>query len=121
MEKVLAINSVRYTSILGCVLAFLIMTTFSGSALAEKINLNSADAEALEYIPGIGPAKSKEIIALRSASEGFKSVEELLAVPGIGEKTLQVILRHGVLDGGVSTLTDEMRQNPPQAPAGNSG
>jgi competence protein ComEA len=121
MEKVLAINSARHIPVLGFVLVFILMTLFSNSALAEKINLNNADAEALEYIPGIGPAKSKEIIALRSASDGFKSVEDLLAVPGIGEKTLRVIKQHGVLDGGVSTLTEEMRQNPPQAPSGNSG
>lgn len=120
MDKVLAINSARYTSFLRYVLAVLIMTAFSSNALAEKINLNSADAEALEYIPGIGPAKSKEIIALRSESNGFKSVEDLLAVPGIGQKTLQVIMQHGALDDGVSTLTEEMRQNPPAA-TDNSG
>ena len=97
------------------------MIMFSGNALAEKVNLNSADAEALEYIPGIGPAKSKEIIALREASNGFKSVEDLLAVPGIGEKTLEVIKKHGVIEGGVSSLTEEMRQNPPQSSAGNAG
>lgn len=121
MEKVLAINSARHTSVLWYALMFVLMTLFSNPALAEKINLNSADSEALEYIPGIGPSKSKEIIALRTASDGFKSVEDLLAVPGIGEKTLQIIKQHGVLDGGVSTLTEEMRQNPPQAPSSNSG
>ncbi len=115
------VNNARHPSVLGCILVFVLMTLFSSAALAEKINLNSADAEALEYIPGIGPAKSKEIIALRSESNGFKSVEDLLAVPGIGEKTLQVIKQHGVLNGGVSTLTEEMRQNPPQAPSGSSG
>lgn len=121
MEKVLTIHHTRTTSMMGLMLAILLLTLFSGHALAEKVNLNSADAEALEYIPGIGPAKSKEIMALRKANNGFKSVEDLLAVPGIGEKTLEVIKQHGVIDGGVSTLTEEMRQNPPQSPAGSSG
>ena len=121
MEKALAINNAHANSILGCIFAFLLLTLFSGAALAEKVNLNNADAEALEYIPGIGPAKSKEIIALREANNGFKSVEDLLAVPGIGEKTLEVIKQHGVIDGGVSSLTEEMRQNPPQSSAKNSG
>ena len=121
MEKVLTINHARTTSMIGCTFAILLMILFSGNALAEKVNLNNADAEALEYIPGIGPAKSKEIIALRKANNGFKSVEDLLAVPGIGEKTLEVIRQHGVIDGGVSSLTEEMRQNPPQSTADSSG
>ena len=35
-----------------------LMLAMCSNAWAEKINLNSADAEALQYIPGIGPAKS---------------------------------------------------------------
>ncbi len=95
-------------------LTILVMATLSGPAIAEKINLNSADAETLQYIPGIGPAKSNEIIQLRTANKGFKAVEDLLAVPGIGLKTLEVIKKHGAVDSGVSTLTDEMRENPPK-------
>ncbi len=95
-------------------LAILVMATLSAPAMAEKINLNSADAETLQYIPGIGPAKSRDIIQLRTANNGFKSVEDLLAVPGIGQKTLEVIRQHGAVDSGVSTLTDEMRSNPPK-------
>jgi len=95
------------------VFAVCMMAALSGVAWAEKVNLNTADAEALEYIPGIGPSKARQIIAERTASNGFKSAEDLLAVPGIGQKTLDVIMLHGALDSGVSTLSEEMRQNPP--------
>jgi len=95
---------------------FLLLTIY-GNAWAEKINLNTADAEALQYIPGIGAVKSIDIIELRQASDGFKAFDELLDVRGIGEKTLNVIRQYGALDAGVSTLTEEMRANPPKRPA----
>lgn len=103
----------RISRQIGCfVAAVCLVLAASSNALAEKINLNTADAEALEYIPGIGPAKAREIIALRSAGDGFKSIDDLLEVPGIGAKTLEVIRQHGSVDSGVATLTDQMRQNP---------
>ena len=103
----------RFTFLQG-IFSLILMVALSGPALAEQINLNQADAETLQYIPGIGPAKSKEIVQLRETTQGFKTMEDLLAVPGIGTKTLEVIKKHGSLDSGVSTLTDEMRSNPPK-------
>ncbi len=94
-------------------LTALMLSAFSGAALAEKVNLNTANAEALQYIPGIGPGKSAEIIRIRQETGGFKTIEDLLAVPGIGEKTLLDIRKFGALDSGVSTLTEEMEANPP--------
>lgn len=52
------------------------------------VNLNTADAAALETLPGIGPALASRIIAWREANGGFRAVDELLAVSGIGQKTL---------------------------------
>ena len=86
---------------------------FSGIALAEKVNLNNAGSEALQYIPGIGPSKAKQIIATRESNGKFKTIDQLIEVPGIGEKLLEAIRKHGVLEGGVSTLTEEMKANPP--------
>ena len=48
---------------------------------SEKVNLNTADAAALEELPGIGPAHAKAIIAARP----FKSVDELASVKGVGK------------------------------------
>ncbi len=89
------------------------ISLFSAAAMAEKVNLNEADAETLQYIPGVGPSKANDIIKIRLQNGGFNNFEQLLEVPGIGEKTLEDIKRHGTLEGGVSTLTEEMQANPP--------
>jgi comEA protein len=80
---------------------------------SEKININNASAETLQYIPGIGASKAESIVKLRKQKGGFKSLEELLEVRGIGEKLLESIIEYGTLDGGVSELTQEMMENPP--------
>lgn len=56
--------------------------------VAEKINLNTADAERLQTLPGIGPARAEAIVAYRQQHGNFSSVEDLLEVKGIGEKIL---------------------------------
>ena len=56
---------------------------------AEPVNVNSATAEAIATgMVGIGPAKAKAIVAYREQHGPFKSVDDLLQVKGIGEKTL---------------------------------
>lgn len=52
------------------------------------VNLNQADAAALETLPRIGPALAQRIIEWRDANGGFTSVDQLGDVTGIGEKTL---------------------------------
>lgn len=53
-----------------------------------RINVNTADEDALRSLPGIGPAKARAILARRRAGGPFRSVEQLTEVPGIGEKTV---------------------------------
>ena len=52
------------------------------------IDLNNADQAALETLPRIGPALAQRIIEWRDMNGRFQSVDDLLAVPGIGEKLL---------------------------------
>ncbi|GGE43399.1 competence protein CelA [Pullulanibacillus camelliae] len=61
----------------------------SGATGQEKININTADLTKLEGIPGIGATKAQAIIDYRSKSGPFKSVDDLLNVTGIGEKSLE--------------------------------
>lgn len=61
----------------------------------DRIDLNTADGPALEALPRIGPALAERIIAWRDENGRFQSVDDLLAVPGIGEKLLEG-LRDGV-------------------------
>lgn len=60
-------------------------------ASAEKININSATAEQLQALPGIGPVIAKSIIEHRSKVGKFNKIEEIINVKGIGEKKFQRI------------------------------
>jgi competence protein ComEA len=53
---------------------------------AATVNLNTATAEQLEALPGIGPRTAVRILEYRQKSGGFKKVEDLMNVQGIGEK-----------------------------------
>lgn len=53
------------------------------------IDLNRAGVETLQTLPGVGPALSGRIVELREERGGFRRVEELLDVRGIGETTLE--------------------------------
>ncbi len=56
-----------------------------------RIDLNTADMAALCSLPGIGEAKAQAILEWREERGSFASVEELLEVDGIGEKTLEAL------------------------------
>lgn len=56
-----------------------------------KININTADAAQLTALEGIGESKAAAIIAWREENGGFSTVEDLLKVNGIAEKTFEKI------------------------------
>lgn len=58
---------------------------------STKVNINTADASALETLSGIGPAKAAAILAYRQEHGPFRSVDDLLDVSGIGPKVLDQI------------------------------
>ncbi len=55
------------------------------AAAVAPVNLNTATMAQLETLPGIGPATSQRIVDYRQQNSGFKKVEELMNVRGIGE------------------------------------
>jgi competence protein ComEA len=56
------------------------------AAAAQVVNINTAPADLLERLPGVGPKTAARIIEYRQKNGGFKKVEELMNVRGIGEK-----------------------------------
>lgn len=55
----------------------------------EAVNINTADAQALTKLKGIGPKKAEAIVAFRKTNGAFKSVDQLADVKGIGAKTVE--------------------------------
>ena len=55
------------------------------------VNINTASVHHLQRISGIGETRAQAIVEYREAHGGFKSVDELVNVSGIGEKTLDEI------------------------------
>ena len=58
---------------------------------STKININTASAKELESLKGIGPATAKNIISYREEYGGFSTIEEIMNVKRIGEKTFAKI------------------------------
>jgi competence protein ComEA len=60
----------------------------AGAVPGQLVNLNSATLEQLDTLPGVGPVTAQKIVDWRSQHQQFSSVDELLEIDGIGEKTL---------------------------------
>ena len=61
--------------------------TGATATAAAPVNLNTATAEQLATIPGVGPKMAERIIDYRQKNGGFKKVEDLMNVSGVGEKS----------------------------------
>ncbi|MBW6391250.1 MAG: ComEA family DNA-binding protein [Halomonas sp.] len=77
----------------GVVQAALLALTLSFATLAmaqdvAPINVNTADAELLAELPGIGPSRAQAIIEDREANGNFESADDLTRVSGIGSATV---------------------------------
>jgi competence protein ComEA len=56
--------------------------------LSPLVNINTANAHALEELPGIGEVLAARIVADRQANGPFKTVDDLARVPGIKEHVI---------------------------------
>ncbi len=66
-------------------------TGAAAAAPSGPVNLNTATAEQLETLDGVGPATAEKILAYRTEHGSFTSVDELAEVPGIGPKKLAAL------------------------------
>ena len=61
---------------------------------APPVSLSTATAEQLDTLDGVGPATAQKILAWRDEHGGFRSVDDLAQVPGIGPKRLEALRPH---------------------------
>jgi len=77
---------------------------------ADKVNINTADAAALDAVlVNVGPAKAQAIVDYRKANGVFKSAEELAMVKGIGLKTVEKNRDRIVLGGAAAAAKPTAR------------
>lgn len=73
------------------------MAGFAKKLPTKPIDLNRATLAQLEELPGIGPARAREILEFRKKSGPFESVDDLLALRGIGRKRFEKIRSYVVV------------------------
>ena len=84
------------------ILSFLFLSLlFSVASLPAKkkppvkpVNLNTATLEQLQQVPGIGPVTAEKILRMRKSYGAFKSVDDLLAIRGIGPKRIEKMRKY---------------------------
>jgi competence protein ComEA len=85
-------------------IALFVLSSFGSVARAEKsqlegvVNLNTASADELRLIPGIGPARIRNILAYRR-NHPFRTIEELARIKGIGRRMVRRWRRHLAVSG----------------------
>jgi competence protein ComEA len=65
--------------------------TAAGAVGGQPVNLNTATLDELQSLDGIGPGLAGRIVAYRQEHNGFRTVDELAQVPGIGPKRLAAL------------------------------
>src|SRR5258707_13629661 len=78
----------------------IVWLVFGTSAFAKKkppgqpVNINAATSEELQLVPGIGPSTAEKILQMRKSYGPFKSVDDLLAIRGLGPKRLEKMRKY---------------------------
>ena len=82
-----------------CLAASLAGMSPAAYAADGVVNVNTATAEELLRLPGIGDAKARAILDYRKEKGAFKSVEQLREVKGIGDAALERLRPHLAIEG----------------------
>lgn len=76
------------------------LAALSAPLLLAAVNINTATAEELKALPGVGPSKAAAIVAYREQNGAFKSVDELRNVKGIGSGILAKLREEATVGPG---------------------
>ena len=102
----------QHRRILTLILVALAVTAVAGtvesSQPSEVVNINTASSEELQLLPRVGPALAGRIIEFREANGPFQTVDEILAVKGIGENSFEK-LKPYIVTSGATTLADKVK------------
>ncbi len=103
MNRQLPAGRAEQPAMLKRIVLLLLLVTASAQAAGKKpvegvVNLNTATAEELQLLPGIGPAKVQTILSYRKARP-FKTVEELVRIKGIGRAMMKKLHAHLAVSG----------------------
>ena len=94
--------------LLAATAAFAVAAASTPSTPQGVVNVNSATAEQLQLLPRIGPALAQRIVDFRDSNGPFHSTDELIAVRGIGERSLAQLAPFVSIDGN-TTLEVKVR------------
>jgi competence protein ComEA len=89
----------------------------AGKTIAGVVNLNTAPAEVLSLLPGVGPAKAAAILTYRKRRP-FRTVDELVRIKGIGRKMVRRLRPHLAIAGPTTAAAAPAgtAATPPTAP-----
>src|SRR6266851_977002 len=82
----------------------------------KPVNINTANSEELQQVPGIGPATAEKILQMRKSYGAFKSVDDLLAIRGLGPKRLDKMRKYLTVGKAVAPKTAQPASNPASSP-----
>ena len=88
---------------------FIIVSLLSFSWALAQVNINTATAQELQTLNGIGPSKAAAIVEYRNANGPFKSPEDIKNVRGIGNGIYQKISSEITVGNGQATRTPAVR------------
>jgi len=102
----------QYRRLLPVILVAIAIAAVAGTADCSQpsgvVNINNASSEELQLLPRVGPALAGRIIEFREANGPFQSVDEILAVKGIGESSFEK-LEPWIVTSGATTLADKVK------------
>jgi competence protein ComEA len=85
---------VRILFVLALCLTFAAISVATKKPPLKPVNINTANSEELQQVPGIGPATADKILQMRKSYGTFKSVDDLLSIKGIGKKRLEKMRKY---------------------------